>query len=219
MSNAFKYAKYFIKNGYDNVRNTYDGNMKLQKLLFFADFINIFKFGEPLFYDPVMAFADGCVIEDVRIHYKTECDKFCVESETDIPDFSMNEIEVLNLTTSIFGKLSGRELSELNHNFNFWKTAYDRSLLEEGYRNKILAVITPEEMMKESDKIDSVIDSFTRNNEISHKSEVINGISFNYDSGNITVNENIYSKLLDFSLNADDLSYFIYIENGELVIY
>lgn len=41
MSNAINYAKYIIRNGLDTNHNTYDGNMKLQKLLFFADYISL----------------------------------------------------------------------------------------------------------------------------------------------------------------------------------
>lgn len=33
MSNAIDIAKFFIKRGLDVSRNTYDGNMKLQKLM------------------------------------------------------------------------------------------------------------------------------------------------------------------------------------------
>lgn len=34
MSNAVDFAKFFLKRGADTNRNSYDGNMKLQKLLF-----------------------------------------------------------------------------------------------------------------------------------------------------------------------------------------
>ena len=46
MRDVFDFAKFFIKNGADSMPNTYDGNMKLQKLLVFADLINIAEYGE-----------------------------------------------------------------------------------------------------------------------------------------------------------------------------
>ena len=36
MRDVYDFAKFFIKNGADSSPNTYDGNMKLQKLLVFA---------------------------------------------------------------------------------------------------------------------------------------------------------------------------------------
>ena len=33
MRDVFDFAKFFIKNGADSMPNTYDGNMKLQKLV------------------------------------------------------------------------------------------------------------------------------------------------------------------------------------------
>ena len=41
MGKALDYAKYFIKGGFDSNPNTYDGNMKLNKLLVFADLISM----------------------------------------------------------------------------------------------------------------------------------------------------------------------------------
>ena len=72
MRDVYDFAKYFIKKGADSLPNTYDGNMKLQKLLTFADLISIAKYGKPLFNDPVLAFKNGCVVEKVRQRYKND---------------------------------------------------------------------------------------------------------------------------------------------------
>ena len=69
MRDVYDFAKFFIKNGADSSPNTYDGNMKLQKLLVFADLANIAEYGEPLFGDQVLAFKNGCVVEKVRLRY------------------------------------------------------------------------------------------------------------------------------------------------------
>ena len=72
MRDVYDFAKYFIKNGADSLPNTYDGNMKLQKLLVFADMINVAEYGELLFDDEVLAFKNGCVVEKVRLRYKAD---------------------------------------------------------------------------------------------------------------------------------------------------
>ena len=45
MRDVYDFAKYFIKNGADSKPNTYDGNMKLQKLLVLSDLANIAENG------------------------------------------------------------------------------------------------------------------------------------------------------------------------------
>ena len=63
MRDVYDFAKFFIKNGADSRPNTYDGNMKLQKLLVLADLASIAEYGEPLFNDQVLAFKNGCVVK------------------------------------------------------------------------------------------------------------------------------------------------------------
>ncbi len=45
MRDVYDVAKYFIKNDADSFLNTYEGNMKLQSLLAFANMINVTKNG------------------------------------------------------------------------------------------------------------------------------------------------------------------------------
>lgn len=69
MKNVCDFAEYFIKNGADSIPNTFDGNMKLQKLLVLVNFANIAEYGEPLFSEQVLAFENGCVIEKFQLDF------------------------------------------------------------------------------------------------------------------------------------------------------
>jgi uncharacterized phage-associated protein len=218
MSSAMDFAKVFIKRGLDTHRNTYDGNMKLQKLLFFADFISIAEKGKPLFFEQVRAYLNGCVVEEVRLRYKNDCINFCSESESYEPTFTQDEYDVLNLTADIFGKLSARELSDLNHNFSFWKSSYDNSQQSDGFKNKDLAIITVENMREEADSLRVIIDRFKANKGNRAFKEIVNGITFYY-SPDIEMTDAILEQLDAFSGDADDTIYSVYIDNGNLVIY
>ena len=92
MRDVYDVAKYFIKNDADSFPNTYEGNMKLQSLLVFANMIYVAEYGELLF-DDVLPIKDNCVVEKVRLRY--ESDKF-------EQDFSDSENTVLNMVMSIF---------------------------------------------------------------------------------------------------------------------
>ena len=218
MSNALDFAKVFLKRGLDTNRDTYDGNMKLQKLLFFSNLVSIAEKGKPLFTDPIYAFSNGCVIENVRLRYKNDCKSLCDDSAAYDPDLTQDEYDVINLTADIFGKLSARELSELNHSFDFWKNAYEHSKQPDRYKDKNLAIVTYSEMQPEINKIKTVIDCFKSNKAERTLKEVVNGITFYY-SPDMEITDDILEQLDIFSKSAEDESYSVYKENGELVIY
>ena len=88
MKDVYDYAKFFIKNGADSKPNTYEGNMKLQKLLILADLANVAENGEPLFQEQVLAFKNGCVVEKIRLKYKNDYFGFKHDSEVFQPEFS-----------------------------------------------------------------------------------------------------------------------------------
>jgi len=218
MSSAIDVAKIFIKRGLDTNRNTYDGNMKLQKLLFFANFISLAENGKPLFPEPIRSFKNGCVVEEVRLRYKNDFNNFYIDSEKCEPEFSQEEYNVLNLTTDIFGDISARELSELNHSFSFWEKAIARSIQVDGFKDKDLAIVSQEEMSKEASKLKEIISRFKANKSDRSLREIVNGISFYYSS-EIEMTDDILEQLESFSNEADDNAYSLYFENGNLVIF
>jgi len=122
MRDVDDFAKFFIKNGADSVPNTYDGNMKLQKLLVLSNLASISEFGEPLFNNEILAFENGCVIEKVRLRYKNDYSGFKRDSMDFQPDFSEHETYILNLIMNIFGTASARELSEIIYSESVFST-------------------------------------------------------------------------------------------------
>lgn len=217
MRDVYDFAKFFIKNGADSTPNTYDGNMKLQKLLVLADLANIAEYGEPLFGEQVLAFKNGCVVEKVRLRYKNDYIGFKRDSEIFQPEFSESEYTILNLILEIFGKASARELSEINHTFDFWKTAFDNGTNSKGYHNKNRSVVN---MMLQDKDINRMRDIISAYREVSNdvtSSEIINGITFYYDGFLLT--DEMIEQLENFSLSAEDDAYSVYVDNGRLVIF
>ena len=217
MRDVYDFAKFFIKNGADSKPNTYDGNMKLQKLLVFADLANIAEYGEPLFKDQVLAFKNGCVIEKVRLRYKNDYTTFRQDSESYQPDFSEREYEILNLIMKIFGCASAKELSDINHTFDFWKLAFANGTSSTGYHNKEMSVVDMMSQQSDLDKMREIISAYRETSNDTTSSETINGVTFYFDGFALT--DDIIDQLENFSLSADDDAYSIYLDNGRLVIY
>lgn len=217
MRDVYDFAKFFIKNGADSRPNTYDGNMKLQKLLVLADFANIAEYGEPLFNDPVLAFTNGCVIEKVRLRYKNDYAGFKRDSEFYQPDFSEKEYEVLNLVMEIFGCASAKELSDINHTFDFWKLAFENGTSNTGYHNKEMSVVDMMSQHSDLEKMREIISAYRETSSDVTSSETINGVTFYFDGFSLT--DDMIDRLESFSLSADDDTYSVYLDNGRLVIY
>jgi len=218
MSDVFEYAKYFIKQDLDDRRNSFDGNMKLQKLLVLADLVSLAERDIPLFDDVIFAFQQGCVIEDVRLRYKNDCVGFVEDSLRFDPDFSQDVYNVLNLTIELFGRLSARELSSINHSFDFWSRAYANSIQPDGFKDKNKSVVTVDALRGELHKIRDIISAFRETQKENYARETINGIEFYYSPTELLLSDELLDQLYCFSLAADDKAYSVYIDNGNLVV-
>lgn len=218
MRTAYDYAKYFVKKGLDTYPNTFDANMKLQKLLVLADLLSLAKYDTPLFNDEVMAFTKGYVVENVRLKYQNDYASFKKDSDEFVPNFSPEEMYILDCTINIYGSLSARELSDLSHLFHFWSNSYNRGTQENGYHNKDLSIITIDEMRNEISSIRQVLSSYEQRLALHDIYEVINGIRFYYDPGELSIVD-IFNYLYEFSKDADDTSYSVYLDDGKVVVY
>lgn len=153
-------VKWFCSQGIIEHPNSKEGNMKVQKLLFFAQLIYMAKHnGETMFNKEFSAFEYGVVLEPVRKQYSINyrfyfgSKKFKLSNEI---------IETLELTKKIFGDSSAQELSDLSHEFDTWRKHYEESInpnSSTGYDFNV-AKIPYEELKNELYKINNVLDAY-----------------------------------------------------------
>lgn len=155
-------AKWFMKKGLDNPSNTRKGNMKLQKLLFFAQLIFMCKNnGDTMYDEKFSAFENGMVLEPVRQEYRNNY--YVLEREASQEIVMPQEVEeTLNITTDIFGQCSADELSELSHQFETWAKYLKESIDNENYHNKEKAIVPYEELEKELYKMNKVLQAYAQ---------------------------------------------------------
>ena len=217
MTTALDCAHYFVQRGLDDPRDTFDGNMKLQKLLFFADMISLAETGKPLFDDPVYAFDKGCVVEAVRPHYRDDNKAFVAESEQfDASVLTERERDILDLTIEIYGPINAPDLSENTHEYPCWRNAHDRYLKT---NSKTASIITVDEMMADIDRIREIVDIGKDLREQAYEREVINGISFYYDPKEVTMDDKLREELMDYAKYTDETALTITYCGDEMVIY
>lgn len=215
MRDVYDYVRYFMKNGADSKPDTFDGNMKLQKLLTFANMVSMAEYREPLFDDEILAFKNGCVVEKVRLRYKLDYGSLKRESDSFEPDFSEKEYNILKMVSDIFGSSPARELSEINHEFLSWQKAYKNGTDESGYHDKTKSVV--EFTSSDLDKMREIIAAYKESQNDVVAKEEINGIAFYYD--NMEMTDEIIDQLEDFSIHAEDNAYSVCLDNDRLVVY
>lgn len=210
-------AKYFIKNGVDSVPNTYDGNMKLQKMLALADMAHLARCRQPLFGDDILAFENGMVVEKVRLRYKNNYSGFKADSDKFNPDFSEEEYKTLNAVIGVYGHLTAEELSELNHSFKSWREAYWNGTMDNGYHNKRKSVVDFGAFPEDIEAVGKAVRAYRETQKVPSRYEVVNGVTFYYDD--ITMTDEVTAELEKFSQECEDDVYSICRDDGKLVIF
>lgn len=211
-------VKWFADNGMP-LKSSFDGNLVVNKMLVFAQLISIAKDDKKLFEEDLYAFRHGVVVEDIRLEYKNKFNDFVKSLEDEIYSFNEEQYKTLELTKRIFGSLDSDTLSELTHQFKFWKEKYDCSY-KGNYYHKELSKIDIEDLrdkyIEDIEKVKLLIDIEENNNDDEYV--VIDGISFYYDSDEIDLDESLINKLRKFP--AVESAYSFYIDESQgLVIY
>lgn len=99
----------------------YISNLKLQKLLYYAQGCFLALNNTPLFKDPIVAWQHGPVVESVYHEYKNNgANGIVFEDEFDFEQFTKEENSLLEEVYNIFGQYSAWKLRNMTHNETPW---------------------------------------------------------------------------------------------------
>lgn len=117
--NVYNIANWFYNNNLKTQENTYDGNLTLNKLLYFADSFNYVINGEKLIEQDVVGYANGPVYQDIYVDFKHHSMMFIKENNKKIDE---DTIELLKIINFMFGKSDNyNKLSDITHAQSPWK--------------------------------------------------------------------------------------------------
>ena len=102
-------------------------NLKLQKMLYFAQVYYLVKLGRPLFSDKIEAWKYGPVIPDIYRKYKKNGSNPII-SVKNTDAISDEDKEHIRYIWDTFGGYSAGRLVEITHAHNPWKEAYENGL-------------------------------------------------------------------------------------------
>lgn len=121
---ALQVAKYFLAKA--NREGDLITNLKLQKLLYYAQAWYLVNYSKPLFREKIRPWALGPVVREVYSEFRNFEASFIIYKTTGKESnvFSDNQINYLNEFYDVFFKFTAHELVNMSHNESPWKNAY-----------------------------------------------------------------------------------------------
>lgn len=100
-------------------------NMKLQKLLYYAQGCHLALMGDPLFSEPLVAWKYGPVVESVYEDYKRFRDGPIDEvmGEYDVDDFDPGAADIMEQIMDVFGSYTSSALRRMSRAEKPWREA------------------------------------------------------------------------------------------------
>ncbi|MEV6346989.1 type II toxin-antitoxin system antitoxin SocA domain-containing protein [Actinoplanes sp. NPDC051851] len=118
--------------------------MSLQKLLYYVQAWHLAITDEPLFEEEIQAWRDGPVVYDVWSTRKSQATRRAAAQNVDEVDLDDLASDLIDLVLSVYGSMSGEELSVLTHVERPWQEARGDLPPEAGCSN----VISPDSMAR-----------------------------------------------------------------------
>ena len=110
----------------------YISNLKLQKLLYYAQGCFLAVTDKPLFSDDIVAWQHGPVVERVYHEYKSNgANGIHFTDDFDGSEFTDEENELLKEVYDTFGQYSAWKLRDMTHNETPWKTTAQRQVISQ----------------------------------------------------------------------------------------
>lgn len=108
----------------------YISNLKLQKLLYYAQGCFLALKGQALFGEPIVAWKHGPVVEDVYHQYKEYgASGIVFDEKFDFSSISSDIEAVLEEVYDVFGQYSAWKLRNMTHNETPWKSTKQNSVI------------------------------------------------------------------------------------------
>jgi len=140
---ALQIAKYFVSL-VDEEAGDSISNLKVQKLLYYAQGAHLALYDSPLFPEPIKAWAYGPVVPQVYYEYKHCCAGAIPVERVELDDYSPEIREVLDEVNSVYGQFTASKLMAMTHQEPPWmNTPQNETISLESMKNffKTLVIV------------------------------------------------------------------------------
>lgn len=212
-TDAIEVSRWFIKNNSDVALPSFNGNIKLQKLLYYSQAMHLAVKGDPLFLESIEAWENGPVVREAFREYRhNHLAEITTMGFGDV-HLDPETIQILKVVNYVYGKQTGEQLIELTHSEDPWKEH------EEQANRKLNPIIKRSKIKDYYTSLASVYDAFKEIDIDSHKSTELNGNVFTYDSSETELFEEDIRNLWEIGKTVKGQKLFVYKEDDELVVY
>ena len=120
MPSAMEVARYFLAQSDPDAGDTIS-NLKLQKLLYYAQGVTLALTGRPLFAEDIEAWQHGPVVPSVYRAYKTAgSGPVELDAEVHFDQFDQSTQNILNDVYQVYGQFSAWKLRNMTHDESPW---------------------------------------------------------------------------------------------------
>jgi uncharacterized phage-associated protein len=144
MKSALKIAEYILASSHPEMGDILS-NLKLQKLLYYAQGAFLALKDKPLFEEDIFNWDYGPVVPEVYHQYKHNGNNaIAVPVDFDFGVFSAEEIEVIDEVLQVFGQFSAWKLRDMTHQEKPWastqrNTMIPKALIQAYFKESMLA--------------------------------------------------------------------------------
>lgn len=208
-------SEWFVINNPDVALPSRKGNIKLQKLLYYAKAMYYAVYGEKLFEERIEAWENGPVVKEAYMQYRYG-DLTSKPSEQMLSNAEITPAieRVLKVVNHIYGHQTTDSLIDLTHAEQPWKE-----------QERLVAIranpIIEEDTIKEYYKDLKDIFEMTEDEELENTEFIkINGNVFSYDKRYFEITDEIRIKLTKIGDIEKNQTYAMYLDDDkELIIY
>lgn len=208
-------SKWFLANNTDAAIPSLNGHLKLQKLLYYAQAMNLAVKDEPLFNNRIEAWENGPVVKDMFIEYRHNnfAERFHTE-ESNCDEFNKKTLKIFQIVNHVYGSQTGQQLVDLTHSEEPW------SELEEEAIKRLNPEIKKERIKDYYEPLKEIFVAYEGYDFSAESVEKINGNVFVYNKHETEFEEDDFRNLWNLGEEFKGEKYFVYKDDdGELVIY
>ena len=208
MDKTLMVAKWFCENNTIIQTNSYDGNVLLNKLCYYAKAMFL-ALNNNIIQKDVEAWKNGPVLPYVYGKYRYD-DLLNLNVKIDL---SKDEIKVLQIINRLYGYLKADEISKQTHRESPW------SSLKEKVEKQLNPKISDESLLEEYKDIMLELYNDYKDEEFNEKLEIINGRYF-FLTPDITLTDDEYNELCNTNFDDENITYYISRDSeGKLMVY